>query len=246
MPYPNDCIKKIMNSYSTNIHQCLEVLRKGIEKGLLQSGRAGGETDTRSFAKTSDSSLRSPPSMLSRTNNQDPKHNYRDYPIPSNFLPTPITPMSPVIGHPSALSQANHSDSDRKRPIHQPEIVWNKNKRTNHDVPDNNEHLKRIEYVLAKHFRSPNGDLLGFPVCDVNKELLGFFRESDVGEGNFFPIPSDDDFDAKQSADVKRILEEAITQRSDAVHRLRDCGSIASLFDHAMVYDWSREFSQHT
>ena len=42
------------------------------------------------------------------------------------------------------------------------------------------------------------------------------------------------------------MLEDAISQQSDAMHRLQDYESLASLYDHAMVHDWSREFSQQT
>ena len=79
----------------------------------------------------------------------------------------------------------------------------------------------------------------------MNKELIGFFRESDVGEPRFSPIANVSSFDINRKNEVNKIVEEAINQRSEAIHRLKDYGTLASLFDHVMVYDWSREFSQH-
>ena len=243
MPYPNDCIKRLLKSQS-NAHQYIDAIKNEINRGSLRNGKVGGEADVHPLLDPNR------PHMLP-TPKADSKHSSRDYVIPSSFLPTPITPMSPiagaVTGAPPPLFNTNHTNGEVERKMinHTHEMLWNKNKKANNDVKDHNENLKRIEYILAKHFHSPSGEKIGFPVCDINKDLLGFFRESDVGEGRFFPLSSINNFDPRQATDVRRILEEAINQRSDSVHRLKDCGTIASLFDHAIVYDWSREFSQH-
>lgn len=243
MPYPNDCIKQLTKSFSANIHPYLELIRQGIDNGKQRSNNNLGvskRVDDLQSTKTGETTPRSP---IIANPNIDVNHAYRDFLLPNNFLPTPITPLSPITG---VVPAQLNLEEERKRSSHQHEMVWSKKKRGNSlDSNDYNEQLKRIEFILARHFHSANGEKIGFPVFDINEELLGFFREV-AGEGTFYPISTVENFDPRQAPEVKRVLEEAVSQQSDAVHRLSDCGTLASLFDHAMVYDWSREFSQHT
>ena len=231
MPYPNDCIDRLMKSYSRNVHRCLESTKHEIDQGTAQNTHTRG------------------PMLGPILPNQGIDQNsiYRDYMLSSNFITTPITPNSPMTGGVPAASQfhscQNHEE-EKKRATRQPEMVWRKG--GTGDSQEYNELLNHIEYILARHIFSPNGEKLGFPVCDIDKELIGFFRESDVGEGTFHPLSSIEHFDERQISDIKPMLNEAINQRSDAVHKRQDCGTLASLFDHAMVYDWSREFNQQT
>lgn len=244
MPYPNDCIKRLTGSYSSNIISCLEVLQNGLDKGMIMNGRSSnvvGENEFNQYPKSVESNYRSP---LLHSPIAESKMMYKDYSSStSNIAPIPLNQMSPMAVMPSTpQNQAVHSNNgERKR-----SGSWNQNKVFNHDSSDYNDQLKRIDFIFAKHLLSLNGERLGFPVCDVNNDLIGFFRESDVGEPRFFPISSISGFDLDQKNEVNKVVAEARNQRSDAVHRLKDYGTLASLFDHVMVYDWSREFSQNT
>ncbi len=228
MPYPNDCISRLMNSYSNNVFQSLDVLKNEIERRPSRCKVGGGECD--------------PP----QTSKAEQRHGYRENVMTTNFSPTPITPMSPGAG--LQQSQGVYScsqDVERRRPNYHPEFFTNKTNRTTNgsSINENDELIKRVDCILAKHIYSSKGEKLGFPVCDRNTDVLGFFKESDVGECRFCPFSSIADFGPKEAADVKRIVEDAIKHRSQAVHQLKDCGTITSLFDHAMVYDWSKEIN---
>ncbi len=220
MPYPNDCIKRLTRSYSTNVLHCLEVLQNGLDRGIVGDSRSANDANASNFR----------PSLL-HSPNSDSKNFF------NNIQPTPLSQMSPMAIIPP--TPQTHP-GERKR-----SGSWSKNKLNNHDSDDYNDQLKKIDFIYAKHLVSVKGDKLGFPVCDVNNDLIGFFRESDVGEPRFFPISNMAGLDVNQKNEVNKVVEEAVNQRNDAVHRLKDYGTLASLFDHVMVYDWSREFSQH-
>lgn len=102
-----------------------------------------------------------------------------------------------------------------------------------------------IEYVLAKQFKSlRTGEHLGFPAYSIDREILGFFRETrgKVGPGRFVPIQEHgNDFGPFESLQAKHILEDAIAEKSNAVHARRDWGSLTSLLDHCVVYDFSKD-----
>lgn len=102
-----------------------------------------------------------------------------------------------------------------------------------------------VEYVLAKQYKSlRTGERLGFPAYSSRKEILGFYRESKVGNQYMFvPVSrSTADYDeiVQQATDV---LQEAMDSKNEAVHALRDWGSISNLIDHALVYEWSKDIS---
>lgn len=101
-----------------------------------------------------------------------------------------------------------------------------------------------VEYVLAKQYKAlRTGERLGFPAYSASKEILGFYRESSmkVGVGQFIPISRHrEEFGPMEMHQASRILEDAIANNNQAVHRLKDWGSISSLVDHALVYDWSK------
>jgi hypothetical protein len=102
-----------------------------------------------------------------------------------------------------------------------------------------------VEYVLAKQFKAlRTGERLGFPAYSVNREILGFYHESStkVGVGQFTPIGRHrSDFGPLEIMQATDILDDAIAKKSEAVHALKDWGSIATLIDHALVYDWSKD-----
>jgi hypothetical protein len=102
-----------------------------------------------------------------------------------------------------------------------------------------------VEFVLAKQYKSmQTSERLGFPAYSVSKELLGFYRESStkVGVGQFVPIRHlAHEFGPLEVMQATEILEEALATNSDAVHALKDWGSINNLIDHALVYDWTKD-----
>ena len=102
-----------------------------------------------------------------------------------------------------------------------------------------------VAYVLAKEYKAlRTGERLGFPAYNASKEILGFYRESNgkVGVGSFHPLSRHrDDFGPLQVLQANEILENAISKKSEAVHALKDWGSMANLLDHALVYDWSKD-----
>eukprot|EP00980_Cylindrotheca_fusiformis_P028006 scaffold22575_cov141-Cylindrotheca_fusiformis.AAC.37 len=102
-----------------------------------------------------------------------------------------------------------------------------------------------VVYVLAKQYKAlRTGERLGFPAYSANKEILGFYRESNgkVGVGSFHPLSRHrNDFGPLQVLQANEILEDAIAKKSEAVHALKDYGSMANLLDHALVYDWSKD-----
>jgi hypothetical protein len=108
-------------------------------------------------------------------------------------------------------------------------------------TPPNRE--SEVAYVLAKRYVSlRTGERLGFPAFTQNKELLGFYRETSVGVGQFIPIlRHSQDFGPMEIMQATDILQEAINNKSEAVHALKDWGSISNLLDHALVYDWSKD-----
>jgi hypothetical protein len=104
-----------------------------------------------------------------------------------------------------------------------------------------------VEYVLAKQYKAlRTGERLGFPAYSANKEILGFYRETSNkgGAGQFVPISRHrNDFGPLEILQATEILEDCIAKKSEAVHALKDWGSISNLLDHALVYDWSKDLS---
>ena len=104
-----------------------------------------------------------------------------------------------------------------------------------------------VAYVLAKQYKAARtGERLGFPAYSANKEILGFYREANgkVGVGSFHPLSRHrNDFGPLEVLQANEILERAIAKKSDAVHALKDWGTMANLLDHALVYDWSKDIS---
>lgn len=100
-----------------------------------------------------------------------------------------------------------------------------------------------VEYVLARQYKSlRTGQRLGFPAYTVEREILGFYRDSSRNAGlrQFIPI-SDQDFGPSEKHQAKKILDEAIGSNSRAVQSVKDCGSIASVLDRCLVYEFSKD-----
>jgi hypothetical protein len=75
--------------------------------------------------------------------------------------------------------------------------------------------------------------------------IIGFYRESntEIGVGQFSPLSQHkDELGLEDIAEANHNLNEALAQKSHALHCKKDWGSVVSMIDHAMVYDWSADF----
>ena len=102
-----------------------------------------------------------------------------------------------------------------------------------------------VEYVLAKQYKAlRTGERLGFPAYSIEREILGFYRDSprNAGLRQFIPAP-DQDFGPSEKLQAKKILEEALGANSRAVQSVKECGSIAGVLDRCLVYDFSKDIS---
>lgn len=101
-----------------------------------------------------------------------------------------------------------------------------------------------VEYVLARQYKSlRTGERLGFPAYSIECEILGFYHDSSrnsAGIRQFIPA-SDEDFGPSEKLQAKKILTDAINTHSRAVHSVKECGSIASVLDRCLVYDFSKD-----
>jgi len=116
---------------------------------------------------------------------------------------------------------------------------------TRQDVEESQEELEsQVTYVLAKQFKAlRTGHRLGFPAYNSEKKLLGFYQESNnqVGVERFVPISQlQEDFGPHEKDQAALILNEAIESRSEAVYSIKDYGSVSSLLESALVFDWSK------
>ena len=110
--------------------------------------------------------------------------------------------------------------------------------------PEDESREDEVEYVLAKQYKAlRTGERLGFPAYSENKEILGFYREQGGGGvRQFSPISRHrNDFGPLEILQATEILEDAIKKKSDAVHSLKDWGSIDNVLNQALVYDWRQD-----
>mmetsp|Transcript_3435 Transcript_3435/g.8158 ORF Transcript_3435/g.8158 Transcript_3435/m.8158 type:complete len:730 (-) Transcript_3435:500-2689(-) len=121
-----------------------------------------------------------------------------------------------------------------------------------HPAPlaDDDTRESEVEYILAKQYKAlRTGQRLGFPAYSANKDLLGFYREvaGKLGSGSFVPISRHrDEFGPLEIMQATQILEDAMAKKSEAVHALKDWGSVAALLDHALVFDWSKDMGHNS
>lgn len=110
--------------------------------------------------------------------------------------------------------------------------------------PEDESRENEVEYVLAKQYKAVRtGERLGFPAYSENKEILGFYREQRAGGARqFSPISRHrNDFGPLEILQATQILDDAINKKSEAVHSLREWGSIENVLDQALVYDWEQD-----
>ena len=168
-------------------------------------------------------------------------------PMPSYMQPS-VGPQNsmveendPIQMHGQVIPQRVHP----RTPIEGSLLTAPVQRQTHHPFDLEESRESEVEYVLAKQYKSlRSGQRLGFPSYSVNREILGFYRESTtkVGVGQFTPISRHrDDFGPLEIMQATEILEGAIAKKSEAVHSLKDWGNISNLIDHALVYDWSKD-----
>ncbi|CAJ1945612.1 unnamed protein product [Cylindrotheca closterium] len=158
--------------------------------------------------------------------------------IPRRQMSGPSPFMDPML-----QNQPQHG-----RMMHQQQQVINHTGMHMHpDALNESTVESEVAYVLAKQYKAARtGERLGFPAYSTNKEILGFYREASgkVGVGSFHPLSRHrNDFGPLEVLQANDILERAIAKKSDAVHALKDWGTMANLLDHALVYDWSKDIS---
>ena len=146
------------------------------------------------------------------------------------YNPIPVTPLT---------STFKNLPMERDMSVSENEARQNVSNQPNQENGTN----KQAEYIFAKQFLSIKGTKLGLPVFNSNKELLGFHRESEVGEGTFSPLNHNIVLPRETQHATFLLVEEAISQNNQAVHSLEDWGSLAQMLDHAMVYDWSKDLA---
>ncbi len=223
-----------MNNFS-EINSCLYVLKDSIEKGTVGPPQLSANGARRV-------EQRGPPPLPDQY--YGIKNDY-DLSPQSPFFATPVTPQTfpqnfssnraPQLPHVSMLEQHEHS---RKRSRQESEVHWSPQRVIGGDDSwQQDDTTKDVEYILAKDFRK-----LGFPVYNSNKAIIGFYRESntEIGVGQFSPLSQHtDELGPDVIAEAHRTIIEAIAQKNQALHCKKDWGSVVSMFDHAMVYDWS-------
>jgi hypothetical protein len=168
-------------------------------------------------------------------------------PMPSYMRPRvgPQTSMveenDPLQMHGQVIPQRAHP----RTPIEGSLPTAQVQRQTHHPFDEQESRESEVEYVLAKQYKAlRTGQRLGFPAYSANKEILGFYRESTtkVGVGQFTAISRHrNEFGPLEIMQATEILESSIAKKSEAVHSLKDWGSISNLIDHALVYDWSKD-----
>jgi hypothetical protein len=171
-------------------------------------------------------------------------------PIPMHLPGQPI-PGQQVPGHfmdGSMMQMHSNQLPQHRRMLPPPAATGHEipiQRQLHDDVLDDSNIESEVAYVLAKEYKAlRTGERLGFPAYNTNKEILGFYRESNgkVGVGSFHTLSRHrNDFGPLQVLQANEILENAIAKKSESVHALKDWGSMANLLDHALVYDWSKD-----
>lgn len=254
MPYPNECISRILSDFNHETSYCLHVLKEAVDHGIIRdgmndidkskqlrmSGEEGGITRGRDNKTMPIPSIPNLPGQLYFSSNTS-----ADFDIcpQSPFNVTPVTPQGLGHTHPSVESQRNLDESRKRQRLESDAALWSpfRQEPNYHMRQKQDEHflLSDVEYILAKHFRN-----YGFPVYSAQMNLIGFYRESphEIGIGQFSPVFEHCDLNSNDIAETVQNLKDAVAQKSKAVHCKKDWGSITSMFDHAMVYDWSKDF----
>jgi hypothetical protein len=235
MTNPNAVISRVLSTYNQSTRDNLNILKQAVDRTEVLNDTSG------------QSSYAAPANM------QRAFDSMGDAGQPQNILPSrqridPVYGDYATLQHPSYFPQPPSRTGD-------PAMLNTPGRRSHHvsygsqskinSNEDNPESL--VEYVLAKKYKSlHSGEHLGFPAYSGNKEIVGFYREATnkLGASQFVAIGRHTrDFGPFEILQATDILEEAIANKSDAVHALKDWGSIGNLIDHCLVYDFSKDVS---
>jgi hypothetical protein len=250
MPYPNECISRILSDFNHETSYCLHVLKEAVDHGVIRD--TTNDIDKSKFRTSEEGGMTARgrdskmpiPSIPNLPGQQYFSTSDFDFCPQSPFNVTPVTPQGLGHVHPATGEIHRNLDDSRKRQrFEQADDAWSPfRQELNYHVRSKQEEhlmLSDVEYILAKHFRH-----YGFPVYNAEMDLIGFYRESphEIGVGQFSPVFEHGDLNSNDIDETVQNLKDAITQKSKAVHCKKDWGSITSMFDHAMVYDWSKDF----
>mmetsp|Transcript_13610 Transcript_13610/g.19468 ORF Transcript_13610/g.19468 Transcript_13610/m.19468 type:complete len:455 (-) Transcript_13610:69-1433(-) len=100
-----------------------------------------------------------------------------------------------------------------------------------------------VQYVLAREFILKTHERLGFPAYSTTKDILGFYKESDINAGNrrFIPFQSClNRIGQDEMTQAKTLLENAIAKGSLAVYQRKDWDSLTNMVDNASDDDWTK------
>lgn len=242
MPNPNGCISRILSMYSDSVRDQLRVLLHAVEEA------GGSRLDDSPYipmagplpTDQADPYVRSPQGGSMHFVRQGiPPQPGRGRPhIPDGSLPQYVQARGAMNNFPGQPPMPGYIEGPpvMQQPI-QAQIQPPAQRRLDQQVIDATMEAE-VAYVLAKQYKAlRTGEHLGFPAYSTTKEILGFYRES-----KFHPLSRHrDDFGPMQVLEANEILEDAIAKKSEAVHDLKDWGSISNLLEHAMVYDWSKD-----
>lgn len=265
MPNPNVCISRILSMYSDRARNDLRVLLTSIEHAVQVRGPRYGQhaSPDEIFRMTGQGVPQPPPpipphmlasgmgvpSPQSLMPGQGPPPYAGGEPPPPGMGPPPFNPNLPPSDYYAEHEQGfaripPREESSMEIPSSTEAAHPGDKRRADYKVSDQSSRESEVEYVLAKQYKSMrSGGRLGFPAYSASKEILGFYRENDtkVGVGQFVPIENHaDDFGPPEIRQATEILEKAIENKNEAVHALKDWGTISNLMDHALVYDWSK------
>ena len=220
MQNPNAFVSRILAIYNSNIRDQLQLLRGSVESN------SAFEYEHR-FPREAFNPMAAPPPHVAYP--PPPPHSGQQ------LMPIPHVHQHHSAPHPHQLypmknDYAYYRDSPNDFPPRADKI----------DL-DDHEDESRVEYVLAKQFKSySTGEILGFPAYSINRQIVGFFRECGNGSRQFSSIRKHY-FSSSERQQASEVLLEEISKKSPAVHALKDWGSLPTLLDHALVYDWSKD-----
>jgi len=256
MTNPNDRIAQIINMYTTETWDHLQLLRSTVDETTIDHlDRSHPREDIRAIP---------------------PRHQHQDYPsshfsayrggtvntmmttqnshIPLNLAgqePPPHPhqqhvypqPMQPMPGEQSNLPQTPNDLSNPSLAMaashhHQGELEQDQiaEQELDHETSQSD-----VFYVLAKQYKSihHNNKAFGCPAFNITKVLLGFYSRS-VSPGNharFAPIHKYyNEFDQNELSQAKSILENAFESESGALYSMKNYGSLTNMVEDALDY----------
>lgn len=224
MQNPNAFISRILAIYNSTTREQLQFLRSSVESS------SSFDYEHRSSREAFSTMPPAPPHIAYPPPPPHPGHQLMPITHAHQQHHPPPPPPLHHQPHPMKNDYAYYRDSPHDFPPRSEKI----------DL-DDAEDESRVEYVLAKQFKSfSTGETLGFPAYSLDRQIVGFFRESGVGIRQFSSIRKHY-FTASERQQASEVLQQEISKKSSAVHALKDWGSLPSLLDHALVYDWSKD-----